>query len=187
MIGTVTVRGLYEFVASQGLSRYARPGARAVDLGAGPGPVCERLSSLGCQVLAVDRDQAVFEGKNRFVAQDLDQAAFASRLGVAPFDLVVAVEVIEHVESPINFLRNIARQLPPDGVAVITTPNVDFLPARLKFLLKGSLRMMDKGSDPTHISPILFRLPKLACAAQLVHAAQMTTALATQSSHPGTH
>jgi 2-polyprenyl-3-methyl-5-hydroxy-6-metoxy-1,4-benzoquinol methylase len=154
MIGTVTARGLHEFVASQVLSRYARPGACAVDLGAGPGAMCERLSSLGCQVLAVDRDQAVFEGKNRFVAQDLDQADFASRLGVASFDLVVAVEVIEHVESPINFLRNIARLLSPDGVAVITTPNVDSLPARLKFLLKGSLRMMDKGSDPTHISPI---------------------------------
>jgi hypothetical protein len=33
---------------------------------------------------------------------------------------------------------------------------------------------------------ILFRLPKLAQAAQLAHATQKTTALATQSSHPGT-
>ena len=113
----------------------------------------ERLSLRGCQ-LAVDRDSAVYEGKHRFVAQDFDQADFARRLGVASFDLVVAVEVIAHVASPINFLRNIATLLSPEGVAVITTPNVDSLPARLKFLVKGNLRMMDKGSDATHISPI---------------------------------
>jgi hypothetical protein len=37
---------------------------------------------------------------------------------------------------------------------VVTTPNVDSLPARLKFLLNGKIRMMDTVSDPTHISPI---------------------------------
>jgi 2-polyprenyl-3-methyl-5-hydroxy-6-metoxy-1,4-benzoquinol methylase len=66
----------------------------------------------------------------------------------------VAIEVIEHVESPINFLRNIGQLLAPGGVAVITTPNVDCLPARVKFLFGGKIRMMDEYSDPTHISPI---------------------------------
>jgi 2-polyprenyl-3-methyl-5-hydroxy-6-metoxy-1,4-benzoquinol methylase len=154
MIGTVTNRGLHDFVASQVIARYARAGARAVDLGAGPGAMCDRLHSSGCQVLAVDRDPAVYQGEHRFVAQDLNNAGFAAALGVSSFDLVVAVEVIEHVESPINFLRNVAQLLAPDGVAVITTPNVDSLPARLKFLLNGKIRMMDTVSDPTHISPI---------------------------------
>ena len=154
MIGTATSRGLHEFVASQVLARYARVGTRAVDLGAGPGAMCERLSALGCEIVAVDRDPSVYQGQHRFVAQDLNQAAFASELGIASFDLVVAVEVIEHVESPINFLRNIAQLLAPNGVAVITTPNVDSLPARLRFLLGGKIRTMDEVSDPTHISPI---------------------------------
>jgi 2-polyprenyl-3-methyl-5-hydroxy-6-metoxy-1,4-benzoquinol methylase len=154
MIETVTNKGLHEYVASQVIARYARAGARAVDLGAGPGAMCDRLYSSGCEVLAVDRDHAVYQGKQRFVAQDLNDAGFASALGIASFDLVVAVEVIEHVESPINFLRNISRLLAPHGVAVITTPNVDSLPARLKFLFNGKIRMMDTGSDPAHISPI---------------------------------
>jgi len=154
MIETLTNKGLHEYVASQVIARYARAGARAVDLGAGPGAMCDRLYSSGCEVLAVDRDPAVYQGKQRFVAQDLNDAGFASALGIASFDLVVAVEVIEHVESPINFLRNISRLLAPHGVAVITTPNVDSLPARLKFLFNGKIRMMDTGSDPAHISPI---------------------------------
>jgi 2-polyprenyl-6-hydroxyphenyl methylase/3-demethylubiquinone-9 3-methyltransferase len=154
MIGTATPRGLHEFTASHVIARYAKPGTRAVDLGAGPGAMAERLSALGCEVTAVDRDPALYQGNHRFVTQDLNHMAFASELGMASFDLVVAVEVIEHVESPINFLRNVAQLLAPDGVAVITTPNVDSLPARLSFLLEGKIRMMDEVSDPTHISPI---------------------------------
>lgn len=154
MIGTVTPRGLHQFVADRVLSQFASVGVRAVDLGAGPGAMSERLAAFGCQVIAVDRDRAVYEGAHRFVAQDLNQAAFGPAIGQAGFDLVVAIEVIEHVESPINFLRNVGQLLAPGGVAVITTPNVDCLPARVKFLFGGKIRMMDEYSDPTHISPI---------------------------------
>jgi 2-polyprenyl-3-methyl-5-hydroxy-6-metoxy-1,4-benzoquinol methylase len=114
----------------------------------------ERLAAFGCDVVAVDRSRALYQGAHRFIEQDLNQAAFAAALGPAQFDLAVAVEVIEHVESPINFLRNIGQLLAPGGVAVITTPNVDCLPARVKFLFGGKIRMMDEYSDPTHISPI---------------------------------
>jgi hypothetical protein len=62
------------------------------------------------------------------------------------------------VESPIGFLRNIGHLISPGGVAVLTTPNVDSLPARSKFLLKGKIRTMDEHSEPTHISPVFFDL-----------------------------
>src|SRR5713101_3757924 len=58
------------------------------------------------------------------------------------------------MESPIGFLRNVGRLLRPEGVAVLTTPNVDNAPARVKFLLTGTVRMMDAKGEPTHISPI---------------------------------
>jgi len=158
MLHTMTNCGLHEFVAERVLAHYARPGVRAVDLGAGPGAMAARLQGLGCEVLAVDRDARGFEASVPHRCLDFDQTDFASQLGPAGFGLITAIEVIEHVESPIGFLRNVGRLLARGGVAVITTPNVDSLPARLKFLLAGKIRTMDEHSEPTHISPIFFDL-----------------------------
>jgi 2-polyprenyl-3-methyl-5-hydroxy-6-metoxy-1,4-benzoquinol methylase len=157
-IHTTTNKGLHEFVAERVLARYAHPGIRAADLGSGPGAMAARVASFGCDVLAVDRSAEGFEAGLPHFALDFDQNDFASQLGPASFDLITAIEVIEHVESPIGFLRNIRRLLSPGGVALITTPNVDSLPARAKFLLTGKIRTMDEFSEPTHISPIFWDL-----------------------------
>jgi 2-polyprenyl-3-methyl-5-hydroxy-6-metoxy-1,4-benzoquinol methylase len=155
---TTTNKGLHEFVAERVLPRYALPGMRAADLGSGPGAIAERLHSFGCDVVAVDRTAEGFKAGLPHVLLDFDQNDFASGLSPASFDLVTAIEVIEHVESPIGFLRNIGRLLAPGGAAVITTPNVDSLPARVKFMLTGKIRTMDEISEPTHISPIFWDL-----------------------------
>lgn len=55
------------------------------------------------------------------------------------FDAAIASEVLEHVEAPRDFLRNIRRQLKPGGKLLITVPN-GYGPsealASLEFLLK---------------------------------------------------
>jgi 2-polyprenyl-3-methyl-5-hydroxy-6-metoxy-1,4-benzoquinol methylase len=158
MLHTTTNGGLHEFVAEKVLRRYARPGVRAADLGSGPGAMAARLHSFGCDVVAVDRDSNGFEADVSHVSLDFDQTDFASKIGPASFGLVTAIEVIEHVESPIGFLRNVGRLIAPGGVAVLTTPNVDSLPARSKFLFKGKIRTMDEHGEPTHISPVFFDL-----------------------------
>ena len=152
-----TVPGRHDAVIEAIRSRL-RPGLRAVDLGAGSGAFAARLESFGCRVMACDIDTHAYRGPCELRRVDLERADFAEELGPTEFQVVAAIEVIEHLEAPIRFLDQIRSLLHPDGFAVLTTPNVDSLPAKAKFLLKGTLRMFDEWGDPTHVSPIFWDL-----------------------------
>jgi 2-polyprenyl-3-methyl-5-hydroxy-6-metoxy-1,4-benzoquinol methylase len=158
LLETTTNAGLHDFLVAKVIPRFIRSGMRAVDLGAGPGALAARLHSLGLDVTAADINPDSYQAAMPFVQADFNQPDFAARLGPGSFSLVTSVEVIEHVESPIGFLRGIGRLLADDGTAILTTPNVDSAPARLKFLVRGKIRMMDEIGEPTHISPIFWDL-----------------------------
>lgn len=48
-----------------------------------------------------------------------------------PFDVITLIDVIEHVSEPLALLRNIAESLAPDGTAIIVTPDVKSIAARV--------------------------------------------------------
>jgi 2-polyprenyl-3-methyl-5-hydroxy-6-metoxy-1,4-benzoquinol methylase len=155
---TTTMAGLHDYVANELLPRYVRPGERAIDLGAGSGALAMRMQKLGWEVTGADMNVAGFRAPLPFLPVDLNDRDFSKTLGEGQYSMVTAVEVIEHVEAPIALLRNGRRLLKPGGCMVITTPNVDSVPARVKFLLTEKIRMMDEVSEPTHISPIFWDL-----------------------------
>lgn len=142
--------GTHERVVEIAL-RYAAPGARVLELGAGSGALAERLQAAGFQVTAADLEN-YFELPSEFVQLNFDDPHFDRNL-TKRFDVITSVEVIEHLENPAGFLRSISRLLKENGVAILTTPNVENVPARLKFLRSGDVRAMDKNA-PEHITPI---------------------------------
>ena len=148
--------GLHD-AAKRFLGQRLPDGRRACDLGAGTGAWAGQLMAMGFDVMAVDLDTSQWRGQGPVAAVDLNACDFASKIP-GSFNLVTAIEVIEHMEAPVRFLRNVQRLLAPLGVALLTTPNMDSLPARVKFAVKGTLRQMDRWSDPTHISPIFLDL-----------------------------
>jgi 2-polyprenyl-3-methyl-5-hydroxy-6-metoxy-1,4-benzoquinol methylase len=155
---TTTMAGLHDYVANEILPRYVRAGEQAIDLGAGSGALAMRMQKLGWKVSGADMNVAGFHAPLPFFPVNLNDRDFSRTLGEGQYSMVTAVEVIEHVEAPIALLRNGRRLLKSGGYMVITTPNVDNVPARVKFLLTEKIRMMDEVSEPTHISPIFWDL-----------------------------
>lgn len=148
--------GTYELIVQNAL-RHVSPGGTALDLGAGSGALAEQLMAAGFRVTAADVTN-YFELDTEFVQLDCNDPNFDRALS-RQFDVITSVEVIEHLENPTAFLRTINRLLRPNGVALLTTPNVENVPARLKFLRHGVVRTMDINSSE-HITPIhldLFR------------------------------
>jgi predicted SAM-dependent methyltransferase len=74
------------------------------------------------------------------------------------FQLIVATDVIEHLDSPRQFLREVHALLETDGWLALSFPNVASSQGRLKFLLKGELWGFGERNYrlQRHISPITF-------------------------------
>ena len=111
------------------------PRGSLVDLGAGQGALSVWADNAGFQTTAVDFN------KGNFVADSINfvQADLNRPLPIADdsFDVVAALEVIEHLENSYALLREISRILKPGGHAVVSTPNESNLAARLSYLLSG--------------------------------------------------
>jgi len=104
-------------------------GLTAVDVGCGGGLVSEPLSNVGFDVLGVDASE-----KNIGIA-----SAHAAKSGAASkyqhntpedlaatgqqFDLVVALEIIEHVDNVDTFMESVCTLVAPGGLIVLATLN----------------------------------------------------------------
>ncbi len=126
---------------------------KMLDVGAGTGAFSEKLRSEGFDVTACDINPANFKSEGITCKKaDLNQTfPFAD----AEFDYVVAAEVIEHVENPWFFLREIHRIIKPGGTVVLSTPNLHNWYVRLYFALTSRLfNFMSSYEKIGHITPI---------------------------------
>lgn len=59
------------------------------------------------------------------------------------FDMVVAMEVIEHLERPFDFFKELTRILKTGGTIILTTPNVESEESRRMFFETGNLAFFE--------------------------------------------
>ena len=136
-----------------GLVEQARP-ARLLDIGCGPGFVASRCEALGAQVTGIDRFQPLPDMMGEFHHVDLEKDALP--VNAFDYDMVLMLDVIEHLEDPERFLLDLRNQSRVDHVVkqgpltVISTPNVAFAAIRLNLLL-GRFSYAERGIlDITH-------------------------------------
>jgi 2-polyprenyl-3-methyl-5-hydroxy-6-metoxy-1,4-benzoquinol methylase len=155
MLEERTIPCLHEVILDYAI-RHVRPQGHVLDLGAWSGAMAQRLQNAGFQTVAADIQKEAFKAAVDFVEIDLNEPEFHKRFS-ADFDFVTCIEVIEHLENPIGLLKSIRLLLKVGGLAVITTPNVQNVATRLKFLTAGTIRAMDVRSGE-HITPIFYDL-----------------------------
>ena len=105
-----------------------------LDLGCGSGYGTASLAKSHPRVVGLDRippDADSRASRGHFLRAVLEGIPLAPR----SFELVVSFQVIEHLEDPAPYIGAISDLLAPNGVALITTPNV----------------LMSDGVNPYHV------------------------------------
>ncbi len=110
-------------------ARRALEGLRLLDIGCGGGLLAEPMARLGAEVVGADaaeRNVAVARLHAERMGLAIDyRATTAEALAAAGegFDVVLAMEVIEHVAAPQAFLDACSALLRPGGIAIVSTIN----------------------------------------------------------------
>jgi 2-polyprenyl-3-methyl-5-hydroxy-6-metoxy-1,4-benzoquinol methylase len=124
--------GVHEYAVA--LVQQALPeGGRVLEVGAGCGALALRLREAGFDVVPTDLDPP-HEWIHRL---DLDHPEWTDETR-GPFDMVVCVETLEHVENPRQVLRSIRALLRDGDRLLVSTPNVTHPHSLLKTVLRGA-------------------------------------------------
>jgi SAM-dependent methyltransferase len=131
------------------------PTSGVLDLAAGTGAFLARLAdhdftdlhalALNAEKFRLDAIHPVRVDLNSDFAASFDRQ----------FNLVTAIEIIEHLDSPRHFLRQVHTLVSDGGHLLLSTPNVAHWAGRLRFLASGELRFFDADlyHRMRHISP----------------------------------
>ena len=139
------------------------PGVKIADVGAGEGYFSQLIgqhvqSKLGVPPANVITACDIFPEYFRYPAITCKRIAPDGRLPYedGSIDIACSLEVVEHVENQFAFARELFRILRPEGIALVSTPNVLNVNSRWRNLHSGFAVLFDplmlSSTDPVHTS-----------------------------------
>ncbi|MCK1328229.1 class I SAM-dependent methyltransferase [Bradyrhizobium sp. CW9] len=114
---------------------------RVMDLGCGNGSITELLHQREYSVVGIDpSDDGVRIAKAKYPHLTIDRGSAYDDLSkvYGKFDVVVSLEVVEHIYSPRDYANTIYELLNPGGIAIISTPYHGYL-KNIALALTGKL------------------------------------------------
>jgi 2-polyprenyl-3-methyl-5-hydroxy-6-metoxy-1,4-benzoquinol methylase len=110
------------------------PAGRVLDLGCGGGLLAAELRKQGRHVVGVDAapPPGAEERVDRLIVADLDAGLPAQVAEEAPFDIVLAADVLEHLRQPERLLHELHDVCSPGAALVSSVPNIGHWYPRLR-------------------------------------------------------
>jgi 2-polyprenyl-3-methyl-5-hydroxy-6-metoxy-1,4-benzoquinol methylase len=129
-------------------------GGRIADIGCGQGDLYSYVKTRFASYVGVDAVQYEdFPSGAEFCLLDLDSGTIP--IPAASADVVTAVEVIEHLENPREFMRKLVALVKPGGWVIVTTPNQLSFLSLLTLVLKKRFQAFQDVHYPAHLTALL--------------------------------
>lgn len=131
-----------------------RSAERIVDVGCGVGATTSWLKSRypGCFAIGLEGNAACLPELQSHVDQAIAVDLDGDLPDLGSPDLVLCLDVLEHLVNPQRLLDRLRSAMRPDGTLIVSLPNVAHLSVAIPLLLAGKFEYKDAGIlDRTHL------------------------------------
>ncbi len=106
------------------LSQHKTTGKRLLEVGVGSGSFLDVARTAGYEVTGCDLSPSVCKWVSENLCLPMHCGPIAELRGDGVFDVIILNHVLEHVEQPGTFLKEVVRLLAPNGIVHVAVPNV---------------------------------------------------------------
>lgn len=117
-------------VAIKALGCTSGRGRTLLDVGAGSGILLQAAQRFEFSAVGIEPSSWLVTRAKAY-GLDVHEGVLPNPMLSGPFDVITLIDVIEHVSEPAKLLRAIGDLLKPGGIAIVVTPDVSSLVARI--------------------------------------------------------